>query len=191
MGVIKHTEQRVGIFIDAQNLYHSAKNLYKRKVNFGAIVKDALAGRRLVRAIAYVITTESGEEQGFFEALEKLGIETKTKDLQIFYGGSKKADWDVGIAVDAIRMAPKLDAIILISGDGDFIPLVEYLKTNTQVEAVSFGKSSSSRLMETVDDFTNLDDDPKKYLIGKTLYRTKKTPARGRGNTKATKKASK
>ncbi|MEK7178654.1 MAG: NYN domain-containing protein, partial [Patescibacteria group bacterium] len=123
MAVIKHKNQRVGVFIDTQNLYHSAKNLFKSRVNFGAIVKEAVAGRQLVRAIAYVITTESGEEKGFFEALGKVGIETKTKPLQIFFGGAKKADWDVGIAVDAIKVAPKLDTIILASGDGDFVPL--------------------------------------------------------------------
>src|SRR3990170_5506717 len=125
MSIIKHKEHRVAVFIDTQNLYHSAKNLYKRRVNFGAILKDAVAGRKLVRAVAYLITTESGEEKPFFEALEKLGIETKTKDLQIFAGGAKKGDWDVGLTVDSIRMAPKLDAVILVSGDGDFVPLVE------------------------------------------------------------------
>lgn len=166
MSIIKHKEQRVGIFIDTQNLYHSAKNLYKRKVNFGAIVKDALAGRKLVRAIAYVVSSEGGDENAFFEALEKVGIETKTKDLQVFAGGAKKGDWDVGLAVDAIKMAPRLDAIIIVSGDGDFIPLVEYLQTMTQVEVVSFGKSTSGRLKEIADDFIDLSENPKKYLIG-------------------------
>ena len=85
MSIIKHKEQRVGVFIDAQNLYHSAKNLYRAKVNFKQIMQDAVGERALIRAIAYVITTESGEESSFFEALEKLGIETKTKDLQIFF----------------------------------------------------------------------------------------------------------
>jgi len=181
MSVIKHRQQRVGVFIDTQNLYHSAKNLYKSRVNFDAVLKEAVGGRQLVRAIAYVITTEKGEEKGFFEALEKLGIETKTKDLQVFYGGAKKADWDVGIAVDAIRLAPRIDAAIIVSGDGDFIPLVEYLKfsAGTQVEAISFGKSSSSKLKETVDDFMDMDRDPRKFLIG---YR----PLRGRRNRKNT-----
>jgi uncharacterized LabA/DUF88 family protein len=167
MPVIKHKEQRVGVFIDTQNLYHSAKNLYRAKVNFKQVMEDAVAGRALIRAVAYVITTESEDEKSFFEALEKLGIETKTKDLQIFFGGAKKADWDVGIAVDAIKLAPKLDTIVLISGDGDFIPLVEYLRTNEgcQVEVMAFGKSSSSKLIETVDDFTDLCQDPKKYLL--------------------------
>lgn len=168
MSVIKHKEQRVGIFIDTQNLYHSSKNLYNSKVNFGQIVKDALAGRRLVRAVAYVITTESGEEKGFFEALEKVGIETKTKNLQIFAGGAKKADWDVGLAVDAIKLAPKLDTVIIISGDGDFIPLVEYLQINEgcQVEVIAFGKSASARLKEVADDFIDLDQNARKYLMG-------------------------
>ncbi|OHA33674.1 MAG: hypothetical protein A2928_02925 [Candidatus Taylorbacteria bacterium RIFCSPLOWO2_01_FULL_45_15b] len=168
MTVIKHKEQRVGIFIDTQNLYHSAKNLYRAKVNFGNVVKDALADRVLIRAVAYLVTTDSGEEKGFFEALERLGIETKTKDLQVFYGGAKKADWDVGLAVDAIKMSPKLDTVIIASGDGDFVPLVEYLKVNAgcQVEVISFGKSSSLKLKEIADDFVDLDKNPRQYLIG-------------------------
>jgi len=165
--IIKHKEQRVGVFIDAQNLYHSGKNLYHSKVNFGAIVKEAVDDRKLVRAVAYVISTESGEESAFFEALTKMGIETKVKDLQIFSSGAKKADWDVGMAIDALRLAPKLDAIILLTGDGDFVPLVEYLQMNQgcQVEVVSFGKSTSSKLIEAADHFTDLDESPNKYLL--------------------------
>ncbi len=173
MTVIKHKEQRVGIFIDTQNVYHSAKNLYHARVNFGAIMKEAVAGRALIRAIAYVITTESGEEKNFFEALGKLGIEAKTKNLQIFTGGAKKADWDVGLAVDAIKLAPKLDTVIIVSGDGDFIPLVEYLKTNEgcQVEVISFGKSSSGKLREAADDFIDMCENPRKYLMNLTTKR--------------------
>ena len=167
MGAIKHQGQRVGIFIDTQNLYHSAKNLYGKKVNFGQVVKDALSDRILIRAFAYVVSTEEGVEQGFFDALEKIGIEIRKKDLQVFAGGAKKGDWDVGIAVDAIKLSPKLDAVVLVSGDGDFVPLMEYLKYNQgcQVEAIAFGKSSSSRLIESVDNFIDLDNDPKRYLM--------------------------
>jgi uncharacterized LabA/DUF88 family protein len=167
MAIIKHKEQRVGIFIDAQNLYHSGKNLYHSKVNFGKIVEDALEGRKLVRAVAYVIKTESGEETAFFDALVKMGIETKIKDLQIFSSGAKKADWDVGLAIDAVKIAPKLDAVILVTGDGDFVPLVEYLQMNQgcQVEVVSFGKSTSAKLIEATDHFMDLDETPNKYLL--------------------------
>ena len=186
MSVIKHKEQRVGIFIDAQNLYHSGKNLYHSKVNFGQIVKDALGDRSLIRAVAYVITTEAGDEKAFFDALTKMGIETKTKDLQIFGSGAKKADWDVGLAIDAVKLAPKLDAVILVTGDGDFVPLVEYLQMNQgcQVEVVSFGKSTSAKLIEAADDFIDLDQNPQKYLIGnQTMFRPK-----GRGGMRNDKK---
>lgn len=166
MSAIKHKEQRVALFIDTQNLYHSARNLYHARVNFANILKEAVSGRKLVRAIAYVITSEAGDEKAFFEALTKMGIETKTKDLQIFAGGAKKGDWDVGLAVDAIKMAPRLDAVIIASGDGDYIPLVEYLQTMTQVEVISFGKSTSMKLKERVDDFIDMSENPRKYLIG-------------------------
>ncbi len=179
MAIVKHADQRVGIFIDAANLYHGAKNLFNARVNFANLLKDALAGRHLVRAIAYVITTESGEEKSFFEALEKIGIETKTKDLQIFYGGAKKADWDVGIAVDCIKLAPKLDAVVLASGDGDYVPLVEYLKAQAQVEVLAFGKNTSGKLREVADDFIDLGEAPERYLMGAFRRRGPFRPRRG------------
>lgn len=168
MAIIKQKNQRVGIFIDTQNLYHTARNLYKRKVNFANVVKDVLAGRNLIRAIAYVITTENADEKAFFDALTKAGIETKSKDLQIFYDGSKKADWDIGLAIDAVSMAPKLDAIVIISGDGDFVPLCNYLRYHhgVQIEIATFGKSASASLKDVADDFLDLSVTPKKYLIG-------------------------
>ncbi len=168
MAIIKYKSQRVAVFIDTQNLYHSAKNLYHARVNFGNILKDVVAGRNLVRARAYVVTTEAGDEKAFLDALGKIGIEIKTKDLQVFLGGAKKADWDVGLAVDCVKMASKLDVIVIASGDGDFVPLVEYLKEShgCQVEVVSFGKSTSSKLIEATDDFMDLCDNPKRYLLG-------------------------
>ncbi len=166
MAVIKHPAQRVGVFIDTQNLYHSAKHLYKARVNFAKVLEEAVGGRILVRAVAYVISTESGEETNFFGALTKIGIETKVKDLQIFADGAKKADWDVGIAIDAVKMSPKLDTVIIASGDGDFIPLIEYLDMHgIQVEVISFGKSSSAKLKEAAHAFTDMCDDPRKFVI--------------------------
>lgn len=167
MPVIKHPAQRVGVFIDTQNLYHSAKHLYKARVNFANVLNEAVGGRVLVRAVAYVISTESGEESGFFDALTKIGIETKVKGLQTFSDGAKKADWDVGLAIDAVKMAPKLDTVIIASGDGDFVPLIEYLDMNEgcQVEVISFGRSSSAKLKEAAHAFTDMCEDPKRFTI--------------------------
>lgn len=169
MSVIQHTAQRVAVLIDTQNLYHSARNLYGARVNFGAVLNEVVGERNLIRAVAYLITTESQDEAQFFDALLKMGIETKSKDLQIFHTGNKKADWDVGITVDAIRLATKVDTIILATGDGDFVPLVEHLKSlGVQVEVVSFGRSASAKLKESTEAFLDLDEDPNKYLLNKT-----------------------
>lgn len=162
----QYKEQRVGVLIDVSNMYYSAKVMYQKKVNFKAILEAMVGDRSLIRAIAYVIKADIAEESNFFDALEHIGYEVKTKDLQIFYGGNKKGDWDVGIAMDAIKLAPKLDVVVLVSGDGDYVPLVEYLQSIGQkVEAVAFGRSASSKLIEAADTFVDLDKDTKRYLI--------------------------
>ena len=150
--MVRHKEQRVALFVDVQNLYYSAKNLYGRKVNFGMLMKKA-----------YAIKADVAEEQNFRDALYNMGYEVKTKDLQVFVGGHKKGDWDVGIAMDTIRLAPKVDTIVLVSGDGDFADLVLYLKgLGCRVEVIGFQKTTSSRLTDVADDYVALD---KKYLI--------------------------
>jgi len=165
----KHKDQRVAVLVDAANMYHSAKNLYKRRVNFKEVLKAAVADRRLVRAIAYVIRGASNdEEENFFEALSNQGFEVIIKDLQVFSGGARKADWDVGIAIDAIKLSDHVDVIVLVSGDGDYIPLVDYLQAakGCRVEAMAFRQTTSSKLIEEVDDFTSLSDN-RKFLIGR------------------------
>ncbi|HYD03126.1 MAG TPA: NYN domain-containing protein, partial [Alphaproteobacteria bacterium] len=124
----KHKEQRVAVFVDIQNMYYSGKNLFNKKVNFGMLLKKAVDNRKLVRAMAYVIKADIPDEQNFYDALENIGFEIRSKELQVFYGGHKKGDWDVGIAMDTIRVASKVDTIVLVSGDGDFADLVIYLK---------------------------------------------------------------
>ncbi len=160
-------QQRVGVFVDVQNMYYSAKNLYKAKVNFKALLQEAVKGRNLIRAIAYVIEAQELKEKTFFDALSNIGFEIKAKELQIFYGGMKKGDWDIGIAMDAIELAPKLDTIILVSGDGDFKELVLHLQKalGCRVEVMAFGRSASSRLKETADEFVDLDVKHEKFLI--------------------------
>ncbi|MBI4050455.1 MAG: NYN domain-containing protein [Candidatus Doudnabacteria bacterium] len=162
----KHEEQRVGVFVDVQNLYYSARNIYNSRVNFSSLLKETVEKRKLIRAIAYVIRAQMPEEQTFFDALTKSGFEVKAKDLQVFFGGIKKGDWDVGITMDIIKMLNKLDTIVLASGDGDYAPLLEYVKNfGARVEVIAFGKSASNRLVEEADDFIDMDNAPKKFLI--------------------------
>src|ERR1041385_3579919 len=159
-------DQRVGLFVDVQNFYYTARNVYNARVNFNAVLKDAVGERPLVRAIAYGIKADMPEEQSFFDALKKAGFEVKLKELQSFYGGAKKGGWDVGIVMDIIKLLPKLDVVILASGDGDYIPLLEYLQNQgVRVELVSFGKSTSTKMRELVDYYLDLDTDTRKYLM--------------------------
>ena len=162
-----NNEQRVGVFVDVQNLYYSAKNLYKAKVNFGQVLKEAVAGRKLVRAIAYVIRANIKEEKKFHDALESIGYEVRMKDLQTFAGGAKKGDWDIGISMDIIELANKLDTIILVSGDGDFVPLVQHLRRamGCRIEVMAIGPSSSGKLREEADEFIDIDRNKAKFLI--------------------------
>lgn len=158
---MKNASQRVGIFVDLANVYHSAKHLHNANVNFTMLLKQLVDSRQLVRAIAYVISADPAKEKDFLTALSKSGFEIKSKDLQSFPGGVKKGNWDVGMAVDAIRMSSKIDVAIIISGDGDFTDLVEYLQhEGLLVEVVGFGSSTSNILKEQADNFLDLDKYP-------------------------------
>ena len=170
LSIPQRKNHRVGVFVDVQNMYHSAKNLHSARVNFKELLRIAVADRELVRAVGYVVKSDTEEEKAFFDALEKAGYELKSKDLQIFPGGMKKGDWDVGLAIDAISLSKQLDVVVIVSGDGDFEPLVEYLKFGgLVVEAVSFRRSTSAKLVESVNNFTDLEEH-----LGKVLLRSSK-----------------
>lgn len=161
--IVKNPDQRVAILVDVQNLYYSAKNLFQARVNYKKMLTLLLSKRILVRAIAYVIKSEQEEkEQTFFDALHTAGFEVREKNLQVFFGGAKKGDWDIGIAMDAIRLGHKVDSIVLVSGDGDFKPVVNYLQQSLGclVEVAAFKKSANKELMEIADDFTNIENHP-------------------------------
>ena len=132
-GAANHGGQRIGIFIDTQNLYHSARNNFRANINYEEVIAEAVANRDLIRAFAYVVRADSNDESKFFDALSDIGIEVKIKDMQYFHTGEKKADWDVGIAVDIIRMTEKLDTAVLMSGDGDFLDVVKYVQSRGEL----------------------------------------------------------
>lgn len=170
----QNVNQRIGVFVDVQNMYYSAKHLYNNKVNFKVLLRDVVAERKLIRAIAYVIKADVKDEVLFYEVLEEMGFELRSKDLQVFYGGAKKGDWDVGIAMDVMRLAPKLDTIVLISGDGDFSDLLEHTKSlGCRTEVVAFGKTTSHSLRNVADLFIDLDN-KKQYLLEKKPEKIKR-----------------
>jgi len=166
--IVRNPDQRVVVLVDVQNLYYSAKNLYKSRVHFKNLLHLVLQKRLLVRAIAYVIKADPNEKENeFFDALNSSGFEVKEKPLQTFFGGAKKGDWDLGIAMDAIRLGQKVDSIILISGDGDFKPVVNYLQQSVGclVEVVAFKKTANHELIEIADDFINIEENKESLLF--------------------------
>ena len=176
--------RRVGVFIDVQNMYYSARNLFDRKVNFAGIVKETVGDAALIRALAYTISTKGGEEEPFFEALRKAGIEVISKELLEYAGGNKKGDWDVGVTIDIVRSLDMLDVIVLVSGDGDFVPLGEYVKSRGRVfHVASFRESTSTSLVDASDVYTNLSDNKRKFLIGTAARSTRSTAKAPAKNT--------
>lgn len=165
--IVRNSQQRVAILVDVQNLYYSAKNLYQAKINFKNLLELSVADRILTRAIAYVINAEPDKPNEFFEALNSAGFEVKEKELQIFVGGAKKGDWDVGIAMDAVRLGNKVDSIVLISGDGDYKPVVNYLQQSLGclVEVIAFKKSANHGLIEMADDFIDIEKNQDSLLF--------------------------
>ncbi len=167
----QHKEQRVAVFVDVQNMYYSAKNLYGAKVDFSKVLSQAIGPRKLVRAFTYVIKADVGAERDFFDALHKIGYEVREKELQVFYGGSKKGDWDVGLCMDAVRLIPKIDAMVLVSGDGDYTDLLEYARSQgVRTEVIAFSKTGSSRLFSIADSVIDMCETPEKFLIGKSKF---------------------
>lgn len=170
--ILQSKFRRVGVFIDVQNMYYSARNIYGSKVNYGAIVKAAVGDQQLIRAIAYTISTKAGDETPFFEALYKMGIEVNTKELLEYDSGHKKGDWDVGITIDVVRMLDMIDVVVLVSGDGDYVALGEYIKNRGRIfHVVSFRESTSGKLVEEADIYTNLSDNLDQFLLRDPNYR--------------------
>jgi len=161
-----HRNQRVAILADAQNLYHTAQSLYSRNIDYSALLEKAVQDRRLTRAIAYVIRADSPEEESFFDALTNIGFETKIKDIKTFQDGSKKADWDVGMSLDAVTLADHVDTIVLCTGDGDFSRLCSHLRhEGVRVEVMGFQQSTSEELVESADAFVDLDERTESFLL--------------------------
>ncbi|WP_435128255.1 NYN domain-containing protein [Halobaculum sp. D14] len=161
-----HPGQRVAVLADSQNLYHSAQSVYSRNIDYSAMLDKGVQERTLTRAIAYVIRADSPDEQSFFEALRDIGFETKIKDIKTFGDGSKKADWDLGMSLDAVTLADHVDTVVLCTGDGDFARLCSHLRhEGVRVEVLGFEESTASELKEAADSFIDMSEREDTFLL--------------------------
>lgn len=161
-----HASQRVAVLADSQNLYHTAHSLYSRNIDYTEMLSVAVEDRDLVRAIAYVIRADSPAEEDFFEALEGIGFETKIKPIKTFADGSQKANWDLGMTLDAVTLASKVDTVVLCSGDGDFARLCTHLRhEGVRTEVIGFGSSMAEELVDAADSVIDLSEDKERFLL--------------------------
>lgn len=147
-------DQRVGIFVDVQNMFYAAKHLYNSKLNFNKLLDSVARDRPLVRAIAYIVQTPEIDQSNFLAMLRSNGYEIRAKELKQRPDGSSKGDWDMGLALDALAMCERLDVIAIVSGDGDFVDLVNFLKARgVRVEVYSFAYSTAEELRHAATEY--------------------------------------
>jgi uncharacterized LabA/DUF88 family protein len=150
-------EIRVGVFVDVQNMFYAAKKLNGARLDYENMLDTIVGGRRLIKALAYIVESSEIDQSGFISVLEKKGYQVRRKELKSFFDGTAKGDWDMGIAIDIIEMAGLLDVVALVSGDGDFVSLVRLIKKiGPKVELYAFGHNLSSELRETSDQFIEI-----------------------------------
>ncbi len=153
-------DQRLAIFVDVQNMFYSAKNIYDKKLDFAHLLEYVSQGRPVIRAICYVVVAPDADQSSFIQLLEEMGYEVKVKQLIVRPDGTAKGDWDMGLAIDAITLADKVDTIALVSGDGDFEALVHLLKARgVRVEVYGFPSSTAESLRKAANSFYPLGAD--------------------------------
>ena len=155
-------DQRVGLFVDTQNLYYAARDYYSAHVDYKRLLHVALRERRLGQATAYVVERE-GEATafGFVTTLSALGYRVRRRTVRVHRdnGGRPvlEGDWDMGIAADMVQAWDHLDVVALASGDGDFAPMLELAQQRgKRVEILAFREAASQSLLDLADVFHNL-----------------------------------
>ena len=162
----RYRGQRLAVLVDTANMYHSAKkNFDGGRLNYQLLLDEICGTRALVRAIAFVVTIASPDDEGrgnhgFIEALRKTGFETREKIIHRYDGYTRGGDWDVGLALCAAELATRVDTIALVSGDGDFVELIEYLKAHgVRTEVYAFEGSVSGDLARRADHIYQLGEE--------------------------------
>jgi uncharacterized LabA/DUF88 family protein len=167
--------ERVAVFVDGANLYHSIKNYYRGVLDYDRLLAAAVGGRKLLRATFYIVEKQEMEEgtasaRSFVYNLNKFGYKVRSKPLVVHETltaegertVSHKGDWDIGIVVDMMRLADHADTYVLVSGDGDYVEAVEYLQSEkgVRVEVISAAQCTSQALLDLCDQHTDLADIP-------------------------------
>ena len=131
--------KKIAVFADVQNLYYTVRQAYGCHFNYAALWADISQRGEIVEAYAYAIDRGDSKQQQFQQILRNLGFIVKLKPYIQRSDGSAKGDWDVGITIDVLDAAPRVDEVVLASGDGDFAILLDKIRASYGVEAVAYG----------------------------------------------------
>ncbi|MBM7061445.1 NYN domain-containing protein [Pseudomonas sp. UL073] len=134
--------KRIAVFADVQNLYYTVRHAYACHLNYAALWADIGRDGQIVEAYAYAIDRGDAKQQQFQQILRKLGFTVRLKPFIQRSDGSAKGDWDVGITIDVLDAAPRVDEVVLASGDGDFALLLDKVRGSHGIEATVYGVPS-------------------------------------------------
>lgn len=155
--------QKIAILADVQNLYHSARQQYGGRVRFDKLIDGLKSGRSLIRAMAYVVQKPDVPQSNFLDALEKFGFDLRVKEMKMRQSTDdnrmvpSRTSWEVGLSLDAAELCQKVDSVIVVSGDGCYVPLIHYLQAHgCRAEVCAFESSVSAELMKTADRFISI-----------------------------------
>ncbi|MDI6839611.1 MAG: NYN domain-containing protein [bacterium] len=157
---VEWKDLKVGVFVDVQNMFYAAKSQFEARLDYVKLLHHIVKGRRLVKAIAYIIENPEINQSGFISLLSHHSFEIRRKPLIQRADGSQKGDWDIGIALDVLNLVEWLDVVSLVSGDGDFVSLVEDVKARgPRVEVYGFPQNTAIDLKEIADEFFPIGDE--------------------------------
>ncbi|WP_088329920.1 NYN domain-containing protein [Lacimicrobium sp. SS2-24] len=148
-------QEKVLILADVQNLYYTTRDAYSRHFDYNQFWAQATAGREVAKAFAYAIDRGNEKQRQFQNILRAIGFELRLKPFIQRADGSAKGDWDVGITLDAMDFADRVDTVVLASGDGDFALLAERIqqKYGCQVEVYGVPELTALSLVNAASRF--------------------------------------
>ncbi len=149
--------KNVAMFVDVANLYYAARG-QDVDVDYVALLKHATKGRDLIRAYAYSgLDPENENQRKFLDFLNKNGYKVVHKDIRKFGDGRVKANLDIELVVDMLRLGDRMDIAVVVSGDGDFASAIRALQDRgVRCEVISFRPNTSSDLIAVADEFIDI-----------------------------------
>ncbi|MCM2679396.1 NYN domain-containing protein [Echinimonas agarilytica] len=151
--------KRIAVFVDVQNIYYTTRQAYGRSFNYRRLWQELEVQGDIVVANAYAIYRDNDGQRKFQDALRHLGFNIKLKPFIQRSDGSAKGDWDVGITIDMMEAAPKVDTLVLLSGDGDFDLLLQHVRQEQQCETWVYGvpQLTAKSLIDSTSHFYPID----------------------------------